>query len=72
MMKKQNSREIGGEPIAKIKSPGIGEQKKLRCLRDSDFPGVGFFVAGQIVDDQRTVAVIADNPNFEAVKEEQP
>lgn len=61
-MKKQETRMMSEGPSVKV--------KKLLCKRDCDFPGIGFFEKGQVVEDQRMVAIIADNPNFEKAQEE--
>jgi hypothetical protein len=68
-MKKQSSKEMSGaEPQVKQRAPDIKTGKQLRCTRDCDMPGIGLFRSGDLVDDQRAVAIIADNPNFEEVK----
>lgn len=71
-MKKQNTRAMTGEErdvkMEEAFRPTVNPPKVLRCTRDSDMPGIGFFKCGDTVDDQRKVAQIADNPNFEEVK----
>jgi hypothetical protein len=74
MMKPDKTKEMtGGESNVKQKdmdhTPQIRKPKKLRCIRESEMPSVGIFQAGDIIEDQRIVAIVADNPNFEDISE---
>lgn len=63
MMKKERSKEMSGEePESKI--------KKIRCIRECEMPLVGHFMPDDVVEDERKIAAIGDNPNFEKVDEE--
>lgn len=74
MQKPERTKEMGGDE-ANVKqkdmgsTPQIRTPKKLRCLRDAEMPNVGMFHADDIIEDQRIIAIIADNPNFEDISE---
>lgn len=70
MMKKERSKEMTGTETNSInKMPDVRPAKKLRCTRECEMPWIGYFKSGDIVEDQRKVALIADNPNFEIITE---
>lgn len=74
MMKPDHTKEMSGEESGVKRkdidsTPQIRKPKKLRCLREAEMPNVGIFQAGDVIDDQRIIASIADNPNFEDISE---
>jgi len=69
MMENQTTKEMTGtEPDLKKKGMEIKNPKILRCINECHMPNVGDFKVGDTVDDQRKVAQINDNPNFEEIK----
>jgi len=41
------------------------------CIKDTDMPGVGLFVGGDVITDPFIITKISDNPHFKKIDQEE-